>query len=231
MARPWASAWARAAAHFGDMQDFEFTVQDGELFLLQTRDGKRTPQAAARIALDMADEGLIPIETARLRTAGLTDAALTTTGLASDDGASLTPVAQAATAASGVVSGEIAFDEARVRSRKAAGKSVILVRRDAETRDISALDLADGLLTQHGARTSHAAVVARQRGKVCLVGCEAMQIDETRGRMDLAGTSFKEGDLITLDGNAGLIYSGVARVRKLVPEALLARLKLLGEAV
>ncbi|PJA59138.1 MAG: pyruvate, phosphate dikinase, partial [Rhodobacterales bacterium CG_4_9_14_3_um_filter_71_31] len=97
--------------------------------------------------------------------------------------------------------------------------------------DISALDLADGLLTQHGARTSHAAVVARQLGKVCLVGCEAMQIDETRGRMDLAGTSFQEGDLITLDGNAGLIYSGVARVRKLVPEALLARLKLLGEAV
>jgi len=224
-------ATQRLERHFGDMQDFEFTVQDGELFLLQTRDGKRTPQAAARIALDMADEGLIPIETARLRTAGLTDAALTTTGLASDDGASLTPVAQAATAASGVVSGEIAFDEAQVRSRKPAGKSVILVRRDAETRDISALDLADGLLTQHGARTSHAAVVARQLGKVCLVGCEAMQIDETRGRMDLAGTPFHEGDLITLDGNAGLIYSGVARVRKLVPEALLARLKLLGEAV
>ncbi|MFN4128685.1 MAG: PEP/pyruvate-binding domain-containing protein [Paracoccaceae bacterium] len=213
--------------HFGDMQDFEFTVQDGALFMLQTRDGKRTPQATARIALDMADEGLIPIATAKLRTAGLTAEDLTTTGLASEDGASLVPVARAATAASGVVSGEIAFDEARVRACKAAGTSVILVRRDAETRDISALDLADGLLTQHGARTSHAAVVARQLGKVCLVGCEALQIDETRRRMDLAGNPFEEGDVITLDGNSGLIYPGAVRVVDLEPEALLARLKLL----
>ncbi|MBC7164435.1 MAG: pyruvate, phosphate dikinase [Roseovarius sp.] len=213
--------------HFGDMQDFEFTVQNGELFMLQTRDGKRSPQAAARIALDMLDEGLISLETARQRTAGLSAADLTTTVLAAEDGATLTPVARAATAASGVVSGEIAFDEARVRARKAAGTSVILVRRDAETRDISALDLADGLLTRHGARTSHAAVVARQLGKVCLVGCEEMRIDEARRRLELAGHVFEEGALITLDGNSGLIYAGAARIVKRVPEALLARLKAL----
>lgn len=177
----------------------------------QTRDGKRTPTAAARIALDMADEGLIAVETARLRTAGLTAADLTTKGLVAEDGTPLIPLAQAATAASGVVSGEIAFDEARVRDRKAAGASVVLVRRDAETRDISALDLADGLLTQHGARTSHAAVVARQLGKVCLVGCEAMQVDETQRALVLAGTRFQEGDVITLDGNSGLIYAGALR--------------------
>lgn len=215
--------------HFGDMQDFEFTVQDAELFMLQTRDGKRTPQAAARIALDMLDEGLITVETARLRTAGLTAADMTTKGLAADDGTPLIPLAKAATAASGVVSGEIAFDEARVRDRKAAGASVVLVRRDAETRDISALDLADGLLTQHGARTSHAAVVARQLGKVCLVGCEAMQVDETQKLLELAGTRFQEGDLITLDGNSGLIYAGALRVVDLVPDALLARLALIHE--
>ena len=85
------------------------------------------------------------------------------------------------------------------------------MRRDAETRDISALDLADGLLTQHGARTSHAAVVARQLGKVCLVGCEAMQVDETQRALVLAGTRFQEGDVITLDGNSGLIYAGALR--------------------
>jgi pyruvate,orthophosphate dikinase len=175
----------------------------------------------------MADEGLISIETARLRTAGLSAADLTTTVLAAEDGATLTPVARAATAASGVVSGEIAFDEARVRARKAVGTPVILVRRDAETRDISALDLADGLLTRHGARTSHAAVVARQLGKVCLVGCEEMRIDEARKRLELAGHVFEEGALITLDGNSGLIYAGAARIVKRVPEALLARLKAL----
>lgn len=224
-------ATAALERHFGDMQDFEFTVQDGELFMLQTRDGKRTPQAAARIALDMADEGVITVETARLRTAGLTATDLTTKRLSAGEGASPTPIAEAATAASGVVSGEIAFDEAQVRNRKAAGKSVILVRRDAETRDISALDQADALLTQHGARTSHAAVVARQLGKVCLVGCEAMQVDETQKFIDLAGQRFLEGDLITLDGNSGLIYSGAMRVVDLVPEALVARLALIHEHV
>lgn len=106
---------------------------------------------------------------------------------------------------------------------------MILVRRDAETRDISALDMADGLLTQHGARTSDAAVVARQLGKVCLVRCLELQIDETRRRMDLAGNAFDEGDAITPDGNSGLIYSGAVRVLDLVPDALSAWLKLLNQ--
>ncbi len=210
--------------HFGDMQDFEFTVQNGELFMLQTRDGKRTPQAAVRIALDMADEGLIPAETARKRTDSFEPADLTTRAVASEEGAELVPVARAATASSGVASGEIAFDEDRVRSRKAAGAGVVLVRRDAETRDISALDLADGLLTQHGARTSHAAVVARQLGKVCLVGCEDLQIDEALRQIELGGCAFDEGATITLDGNSGLIYPGAARIVDKVPEALIERL-------
>ncbi|MDI1350899.1 PEP/pyruvate-binding domain-containing protein, partial [Aquabacterium sp.] len=168
--------------HLGDMQDFEFTVQDGQLYMLQTRNGKRTPQAAARIALDLFDEGLITAEVARQRTAGLTPAMLSRTVVVADSGAQTTQplpaIGSAATASSGVACGEIAFDEARARARQAAGATVILLRRDAETSDIAALEAAQGLLTARGARTSHAAVVARQMGKVCLVGCAALHIDE-----------------------------------------------------
>jgi len=209
---------------FKDMQDFEFTVQAGELFLLQTREGKRTAQAQARIALDMADEGLIDAATAESRTRGLDAAALTTMAIAAADGADLTPLAQAATAASGVVSGEIAFSEDAARARKTAGAAVILVRRDAETSDVAALDLAVGLLTRHGARTSHAAVVARQMGKVCLVGCETMVLDPDQGRCSFGETSFAEGDILTLDGNTGCVYAGAAHLTPQVPQALLDRL-------
>jgi len=210
---------------FGDMQDFEFTVEEGTLFFLQTREGKRTPLAAARIALDLADAGLISVETARRRTAELTDADLATEHLALDDAAAAEPLGRAVTASGGVVSGEITFDEAGVRARKARGATVVLVRRDAETRDIAALDLADGLLTCHGARTSHTAVVARQLGKVCLVGCEAMTLDEAGGWLELGGQRLAEGDELTLDGNTGLIHAGRARIVTSIPEALVARLR------
>ncbi|WFP75557.1 PEP/pyruvate-binding domain-containing protein [Mesorhizobium sp. WSM4906] len=212
---------------FGDMQDFEFTVQGGVLFLLQTRNGKRTPMATARIALDLMAEGVIDAETARERTRGLDQHALTVRSIGSDDGVALSPIASAASASSGVVCGEIALAEARVRERKAAGISVILVRSDAETRDIAALDVADGLLTQHGARTSHAAVVARQLGKVCLVGCETMTIDAARNEVNIGGAIFPEGAVITLDGNNGSIYSGAARIVENVQTELLARLDML----
>jgi len=213
--------------HFGDMQDFEFTVEDGTLFLLQTRNGKRTPRAAAWIALDMLDEGLIDADTALDRTKGLDREALSLRTISMEDGASLSPIATAASAATGVVCGEIAFDEEVVRRRKQEGAQVILVRRDAETRDIAALDQADGLLTQHGARTSHAAVVARQLSKVCLVGCEAMTIDETSGCLAIAGVNYPQGAILTLDGNTGNIYAGAAKVTKDVPEDLLAKLRTL----
>ena len=210
--------------HFGDMQDFEFTIEEGVLFLLQTRNGKRTPRAAARIALDMLDEGLINGDTARERTRGLDATTLALRTISAEDGATLSPIATAASAATGVVSGEITFDEDVLRRRKQKGAQVILVRRDAETRDIAALDLADGLLTQHGARTSHAAVVARQLGKVCLVGCEAMTIDEAARCLTIAGVSYPQGAPLTLDGNDGKIYAGVAAVTNDVPQELLARL-------
>lgn len=210
--------------HFGDMQDFEFTLEDGKLFLLQTREGKRTPQAAARIALDMADEGLIDRKTACLRTAGLDAAALTTRVIVAEDGAAPTVLGHAATAASGVVSGTIALNEAQVAALKTEGKPAILARQNAETDDIALLERVQGLLTRHGARTSHAAVVARQLGKVCLVGCEAMRIDESRDRIGFGDTWLDPGAVITLDGNSGTIFAGASRTAEQVPAELLQRL-------
>ncbi|WP_455231539.1 PEP/pyruvate-binding domain-containing protein [Geopseudomonas aromaticivorans] len=210
---------------FGDMQDFEFTVQNGELFLLQTRTGKRTPQAAARIALDLGEQGVIAPEVVLERTRELDARALALRVVANTGGQPLTPLARAASAASGVVCGEIALDEAQVRARKAAGARVVLVRRDAETADIAALDLADGLLTQRGARTSHAAVVARQLGKVCLVGCEGLVIDEHSRTLSIGSLALHEGDTITLDGNQAVVYAGTTHVVEQVPEELLERLE------
>ena len=220
-------AAATLEREFGDMQDFEFTVQDGRLFLLQTRSGKRTPQAAARIALDLLDAGLIAPDTARTRTASLDRKALARQRIVARDDEPLVPLGSAATASSGVAVGEIALDEARVRSRRAAGVDVLLVRRDAETGDIAALEAACGLLTQRGARTSHAAVVARQLSKVCLVGCAELQIDEGKRHIELGGRVFEEGAVLTLDGNDGRIYAGAAQLQWEYPESLLVRLEAL----
>jgi pyruvate,orthophosphate dikinase len=193
---------------FGDMQDFEFTVQDAHLYLLQTRNGKCSAQALARIALDFFDSGAISAEMACERTAALKLDDLVTTRTVSSDGKPLTPLSHAASASSGVAVGEIAFDEPAAQVRHAAGASVILVRRDAETADIAALELAAGLLTQRGARTSHAAVVARQLGKVCLLGCTDLQLDETGRTLQIGATTLRQGDLLTLDGNEGAVYAG-----------------------
>ncbi|MDZ7591949.1 MAG: PEP/pyruvate-binding domain-containing protein [Rubrivivax sp.] len=209
---------------FGDMQDFEFTVQDGRLYMLQTRSGKRTPQAAARIALDLLDEGLIGTRMALERTAGLDRESLAHLRVVATSGTGLIPLGRAPTASSGVAVGEVALDEARAMARHEAGVAVVLVRRDAETGDIAALEAATGLLTQRGARTSHAAVVARQLGKVCLVGCSELQIDEASRMIQIGDTTLHEGELITLDGNEGVFYAGAARVETSCPEELLARL-------
>ena len=202
-------------------------MQDARLFMLQARAGKRTARAAARIALDMLDEGLIPAGVALERTAGLDRQALARSHVVAPDGAVPTPLGRAATASNGVAAGEIALDEARARSRHAGGVAVILVRRDAETSDIAALDSALGLLTQRGARTSHAAVVARQLGKTCLVGCADLSIDEAARTVKVGDTTLNEGDMITLDGNEGVFYAGAVQVGVDYPEELLVRLEAL----
>ena len=134
-------------------------------------------------------------------------------------------------AAHGVAIGEIVLDEAAARARQAAGATVLLLRQDAETRDLAALDIATGLLTARGARTSHAAVVARQLGKVCLVGCEPLAIDLPRRRVRLGGVELAEGEVLTLDGGSGAVYQGSVRTVREVPQALMERLAALRDKV
>jgi pyruvate, orthophosphate dikinase len=214
---------------FSDMQDFEFTVQDGKLHMLQTRSGKRTPLAAARIALDLMDEGAIDAATAVQRTSWLREQDIGVVRLAAQGApqSPAAPVARAMAASPGVVSGEIALDgqRAAARANDADGASVILVRQDAETSDIDALESAAGLLTQRGARTSHAAVVARQLGKVCLVACETLRIDLTARTVSLGDMVLGEGDVVTLDGNDGSVYAGAMAVVMVPDRALLERLR------
>jgi pyruvate,orthophosphate dikinase len=177
--------------------------------------------------LDLLDEGLIGQQLALERTADLDRESLAQPCVVAEGGAVLIPLGRAASASSGVAVGEVALDEARALARHEAGVPVVLVRRDAETSDIAALDSATGLLTQRGARTSHAAVVARQLGKVCLVGCTELQIDETARTVQVGATTLHEGDVISLDGNEGVFYAGAALVEIKYPEELLARLDVL----
>ena len=209
---------------FLDMQDFEFTVQEGRLYFLQSRAGKRGARAAARIALDMVDEGLISREAALGRLESIEQDALSVQRVVAEHGEQIEPAASAASAGAGVASGEIALDEAQARKRSGEGASVILVRRDAETEDIAALRVAAGILTERGARTSHAAVVARQLEKVCLVGCEALSIDPAARTIRLGSAQLSEGDVISLDGNEGRVYIGRVRTRAERPRELLQRL-------
>jgi pyruvate,orthophosphate dikinase len=219
------AAAARLERLFQDMQDFEFTMQEGRLYFLQSRTGKRGARAAARIALDMVDEGLIPRELALRRLETIDPQALEVQCVVAEDGARAQPAASALSASAGVASGEIALDEARARRRNGEGAAVILVRRDAETDDIAALQQAAGILTARGARTSHAAVVARDLGKVCLVGCETLAIDLAARRIRLGSRELSEGDLISIDGNEGRVYAGRVRTQAQRPRELLQRLE------
>lgn len=224
-------ACTRLETALQDMQDIEFTVEGGQLWLLQTRSGKRTPLATARIALDMAEAGLISPEEARRRTVGLDAETLAVDHLVTDGSEALpAPLAEAACASPGVASGEVALDEARLRERRAVGVEVVLVRPEADTRDSAALADAAGLLTVRGARTAHAAVVARQLGKVCLVGCRGLMIDLDARQLRFGDRVLHEGESITLDGQDGRVYPGALRRQRVIPAELLARLDKLRQA-
>jgi pyruvate,orthophosphate dikinase len=187
-----------------DAQDVEFTVEEGRLYFLQTRSAKRTPLAALRIAVAMVSEGLIDRQTALARVGTLDPAALAVSHFADKQ----TPLATAISAAPGVASGRVAFSSARAKTLAEAGDPVILVRPDTSTEDVAGFAVADGILTTVGGRTSHAAVVARQLGKVCLVGCGALAVDEAHDVATLAGCRLREGDWLSLDGDVGSIVSG-----------------------
>ena len=195
---------------FADMQEFEFTVQDAKLYLLQTRAGKRMPWAALRIAVEQLDTGLIGPEEAKARLAGIDLARIERKRVAG--GGAARRLAHATSAGIGVAIGEIALDSERAQEIARAGRRAILVRDGTLTDDIKGIAAADGILTATGGRTSHAAVVARQLGKVCLVGCDALAIDLAQRRCAFAGEWLAEGDVLSLDGLAGEVYAGAVEV-------------------
>ncbi len=210
---------ARLEALFRDAQDFEFTVQDGKLFVLQTRRAQRTGLAALRIAVDMGDEGLLTPNEALRRLDGIELELLGHTRFASP---LPDPLARAVVAGAGVASGPVALDAVAAARFAAAGTPPILVRAETLTADIAGLANAAGLLTAAGSRTAHAAVVARQLGKVCLVGCAGLEIDMARRVCRIGGTLVAEGDAISVDGNTGAVYPGALSVLTERPERELA---------
>jgi len=193
----------RLEEHYRDMQDIEFTVEDGRLFLLQTRAAKRTAAAALKAAVTMVEEGLITREEA----IGRIDPAQLDQLLHPmiDPTADLAPAAKGLNASPGAASGGIVFDADTAVERAKSGP-VILVRWETTPDDIHGMIAADGILTVHGGMTSHAAVVARGMGKPCVAGCEELQLAE--GTATLAGETLREGDVITIDGGTGRVFVG-----------------------
>jgi len=210
----------RLETEFGDLQEFEFTVQNGQLFMLQTRNGKRTPLAALRVAVEMVAEGLLDPASALKRLDGYKLETIVTEAIRAKNGQA--PLARAIAAGVGVAVGEIALDSATAHRRAAAGKAVILVREDTSTEDVSGIAGAAGILTARGGRTAHAAVVARQMGKVCLVGCRELAIELGKRSCSIGGKVLREGQVISLDGGGGGIYAGAVDVVRTKPERHLA---------
>ena len=209
-------------AMFGDVQDFEFTVQDGQFYLLQTRRAKRTPWAALKIAVDLVEEGLIKPKEALEQIKSIQLGAV---ALGHLSGTRKAPLAHGTVAGIGVAAGRIAFDTTAAKRLADSGDPAILVRRETTTGDIAGMVNAAGILTALGGRTSHAAVVARQLGKVCLVGCADLSIDLEGRTCRLGQSSFAEGDWLTLDGNSGAVLGGRQEVVMERPEHALATIK------
>ncbi|MYF57027.1 pyruvate, phosphate dikinase [Candidatus Poribacteria bacterium] len=196
----------RLEKHYRDMQDVEFTIQDGTLYMLQTRNGKRTGQAAVRIAVEMVEEGLIDKDTALTRVPANDLDQLLHPSV--DPDASVEIIAQGLPASPGAAVGKVVFTALRAEELAAKGEKVILVRSETSPEDIGGMDAAQGILTARGGMTSHAAVVARGMGKCCVAGCSDLFIDEGKLEFYAAGNRYAEGDFITLNGSTGDVLKG-----------------------
>ncbi len=206
----------RLENHYKDMQDMEFTIEDKKLYFLQTRNGKRTAQAALKIAVDLVDEGLCTPEEVLLKVEPkqldqLLHPVFDTAALASAEVAG-----SALPASPGAAAGQVYFTSEDAVAAKERGERVILVRLETSPEDIEGMDAAQGILTVRGGMTSHAAVVARGMGTCCVSGCGEIKIDEEAKYFTLAGKTVKEGDFISLDGSAGNIY--IEDVKTIEPE-------------
>ena len=196
--------------HYRDVQDIEFTVQEGRLYLLQTRNGKRTAQAALKIAVDLAAEGLITRDEAigRVEPESLDQLLHPTI----DPNAPRDLVASGLPASPGAASGKLVFDAGEAERLGTAGEAVILVRDETSPEDIHGMHAAKGIVTARGGMTSHAAVVARGMGRPCVCGATELQIDARTGELRARGRIFKAGDIITVDGSRGEILAGAVKM-------------------
>ena len=196
--------------HYRDMQDMEFTIQEGKLYFLQTRNGKRTAHAAIKIACDLVDEGMIDEKEAvtRIDAKSLDQLLHPTFDPKALKEAEL--VGEGLAASPGAAAGKVVFtaEVAKKLGKGGQGERVVLVRLETTPEDIEGMVAAQGILTARGGRTSHAAVVARGMGTCCVAGCGAIQLNEEKGEFTLGGITFKEGDYISLDGSTGKIYKG-----------------------
>ena len=194
--------------HYRDMQDMEFTVEDGKLYFLQTRNGKRTPAAALKIACDLVDEGLITEQEAVTRIDAMSFDKLLLPGFDKDELAHATPVAKGLAAGPGAGTGKLAFTAEEAEARHNAGEKVVLVRAETSPEDIVGMVAAEAILTMRGGMTSHAAVVARGMGKCCVCGCSAAIIDEEKKTLTIDGKVYTTEDTLSIDGSTGNVYVG-----------------------
>ena len=208
---------AKLEAHYKDMQDMEFTVEDGKLYFLQTRNGKRTAAAALKIACDLVDEGMITPDEAVLRVEpkSLNDLLLPT--FDAKELKAHTPVATGNPASPGAGTGKLAFTAEEAKARKEAGEKVILVREETSPEDLIGMVASEAILTMRGGMTSHAAVVARGMGKCCVTGCSAAIINEEARTMTINGKVYGPEDTFSINGSTGAVY---AEPIKMVPAEL-----------
>ncbi|WP_048600311.1 pyruvate, phosphate dikinase [Rubeoparvulum massiliense] len=200
----------RLEQHYKDMQDIEFTVEHGKLYFLQTRNGKRTAQAAIRVAVEMVEEGIIDKETALLRVDP--DQLNQLLHRRIDESAEKNVMAKGLPASPGAATGKVVFDADEAEELGNAGEKVILVRPETTPDDIHGIVAAQGVVTSRGGMTSHAAVVARGMGKACICGCEAIQIDLKAQRFHVGSLEIHHGDIISIDGSTGEVMKGAAKM-------------------
>ncbi len=194
--------------HFKDVQDVEFTIQEGKLFMLQTRNGKRTAMAALKFSMDMVKEKLIDWKTAILRNPADQLDQLLAPVFDVDDLKKAKALATGLPAGPGAASGKIYLNADRAAAAEAKGEKVLLVRTETSPEDLRGMIAAEGILTAKGGVSSHAALVARQMGKVCICGASALSIDYGKKTVSVAGKTFKEGDYLSIDGTSGTVYGG-----------------------
>ena len=196
----------RLEKHYKDMQDMEFTIENGKLYMLQTRNGKRTANAALKIAVDLVDEGMIDEEEAVLRVEPQQLDALLHPQFDADALKSAQPIGKGLAASPGAACGKIVFTAEDAKAWKERGEKVVLVRRETSPEDIEGMQSAEGILTVRGGMTSHAAVVARGMGTCCVSGCGDIVVDYDSKSFTLGGKTYHEGDYISIDGSTGNIY-------------------------